>query len=124
MRTLFVRFALPVAVGLVSGPVGAACTGPTGSCLFTSDAGYDCCEEFLGTEFNSSVAANNCAAGNGSYSPNPCSTAGALGTCEIGSGTADNYQYTYTPAGGAAPSVTTIKSACGVAGGRFTASRP
>jgi hypothetical protein len=43
--------------------------------------------------------------------------------CAIGTGTADNYQYTYTLAPGSEPgSVTmeTLESACGIAGGTFT----
>lgn len=101
----------------------AGCQG-AGSCLFTTDAGYNYCQDFLGTEFNSSAAENTCSVGNGTYSSSPCSTAGALGVCAIGTGTADNYQYTYTLAPGAdAGSVTTptLESACGIAGGSFTA---
>ncbi len=97
----------------------------TGSCLFTTDAGYDYCEDFLGTEYNYTAAQNTCRLGNGAYSSSPSSMAGALGVCAIGAGTADNYQYTYTlPGGGSdAVSVTTItlESACGIAGGTFTA---
>jgi hypothetical protein len=99
------------------------CAG-TGSCMFTTDAGYDYCQDFLGTEFNSSAAQNTCSTGNGTYSSSPCSTAGALGVCAIGAGTADNYQYTYTlPAGDAdagSVTTTTLRSACGIAGGTFT----
>jgi hypothetical protein len=83
---LWVRCALPVLLGLTT----AACTGPVGSCLFTSDAGYDYCEDFLGTEFNSSAAENSCATGNGAYASSPCSIDGALGTCLVGSGTAQD----------------------------------
>jgi hypothetical protein len=99
------------------------CQG-TGSCLFTTDAGYDYCQDFLGTEYNSSAAENTCSVGNGTYSSSACSTVGALGVCAIGTGTADNYQYTYTLSPGAdAGSVptTTLESACGIAGGTFTA---
>jgi hypothetical protein len=124
MRALTVRVA-PLAAILSL----AACGGPVGSCLFTTDAGYDYCEDFLGTELSSSVAQNTCTGpGNadlglpvGTYSSEACSTAGSLGTCAIGSGTADDYRYTYTPAGGARPSAITVESACGVAGGTFTA---
>jgi hypothetical protein len=88
-----------------------------------TDGGYNYCQDFLGTEFNSSVAENTCTVGNGTYSSDSCSTAGALGVCAIGTGTADNYQYTYTLAPGSEPgSVTmeTLESACGIAGGTFT----
>lgn len=106
----------------------AACGGPVGSCLFTTDAGYDYCEDFLGSEFSSNVAQNSCnGPANailglpvGTYSSSPCSTAGSLGSCAIGSGTADNYRYTYTPSGGTPPTATAVESACGVAGGTFT----
>jgi len=97
---------------------------PTGSCLFTTDAGYDYCEDFLGTEYNHTAAENACSVGNGAYSSSPCSTAGALGVCAIGTGTADNFQYTYTvPAGesgAGSVTTTTVESACGIAGGTFT----
>ncbi len=109
--------AVPAVIGLSL----AACGGPVGSCQVTTDAGYDYCQDFLGTEFNSSAAQNTCEAGNGTYSSNDCSTAGALGTCFVGSGTADDYQYTYTPTGGATVPQTTVESACGIAGGTFTA---
>jgi len=97
--------------------------GNAGSCLFTTDGGYDYCEDFLGTEYNSSAAENTCSTGNGAYSSSPCSMAGALGVCAIGTGTADDFRYTYTlPGGSDAGSVTstTLESACGIAGGTFT----
>ncbi len=97
--------------------------GNTGSCLFTTDAGYDYCQDFLGTEFNSSAAENTCSVGDGTYSSSNCSTAGALGFCAIGTGTADNYRYTYTLSPGAdagSVSMTTLEGACGIAGGTFT----
>lgn len=100
-----------------------ACGG-NGSCIFTTDAGYDYCQDFLGTEFNASAAQNTCSLGNGTYSSSPCSLVGALGICAIGTGTADNYQYTYTLSAGADPgsvTTTTLESACGIAGGTFTA---
>jgi hypothetical protein len=100
----------------------AACSGSAGSCLLTTSEGYDTCEDFLGTEYNSSAAQNACGQGNGTYSSGPCSTAGALGICAVGSGTADDYRYTYTPAAdGGFVFPTTLESACGVAGGTFTA---
>ncbi len=98
------------------------CRG-TGSCFFTTDAGYDYCEDFLGTEFNYTAAENSCSLGNGTYSSSPCSMTGALGVCAIGTGTADNYQYTYTLSAGAdagSVTTTTLESACGIAGGIFT----
>ncbi len=99
------------------------CAG-TGSCLFTTDAGYDYCEDFLGSEFNYTAAENTCSLGNGIYSSSPCSMSGALGVCAIGTGTGDNYQYVYTLAGGEADAgsvtTTTLESACGIAGGTFT----
>jgi hypothetical protein len=107
---------------VVFGLLMAGC-GETGSCLFTTDAGYDYCQDFLGTEYNSSAAENACGTGGGTYSSSPCSTGAALGVCAIGTGTADNYQYTYTLSGGGsdAGSVTmTVESACGIAGGTFT----
>jgi hypothetical protein len=97
---------------------------PVGSCLFTTSDGYDYCEEFLGTEYNGSAAQNTCEDEDGGYSQSPCSTVGALGTCGIGTGTADDIQYIYTAASGgsdAGPVTTLIlESACGVAGGVFT----
>jgi hypothetical protein len=98
------------------------CQG-TGSCLFPTDAGYNYCEDFLGTEFNSSAAENTCSVGSGTYSSSPCSPTGALGVCAIGSGTADNYQYTYTLSAGVSDgtvTLMTVESACGIAGGAFT----
>jgi len=99
------------------------CQG-TGSCLFTTGAGYGYCQDFLGTEYNSSAAENTCSVGNGTYSSSACSTVGALGICAIGTGTADNYQYTYTLSpgedAGSVPTAT-LESACGIAGGTFTA---
>ena len=99
--------------------------GATGSCLFTTDAGYDYCENFLGSEYNYSVAQNTCSPGNGTYSSAPCSSTGALGICAIGAGTADNYTYTYTAANGGPDAglvaLTTLETACGIAGGIFTA---
>jgi hypothetical protein len=112
------RWSLLIVVGLCLGGCGGA-----GSCLFSTDAGYNYCQDFLGTEFNASAAENTCSVGSGIYSSNLCSTAGALGFCAVGTGTADNYQYTYTLAPGAdAGSVptTTLESACGLAGGTFT----
>jgi hypothetical protein len=119
VRKLFMCLALPAAIGLSL----AACGGPVGSCQFTTDAGYDYCEDFLGSEFNSSAAQNSCAGDSGTYSSNSCSAAGTLGTCAIGSGTADDCEYTYTSAGGEAVSSTALQSACGVAGGTFAAAR-
>lgn len=124
MRGVLVRFLLRLTIG----PLMSGCGGSVGSCLFTSTAssGYGYCEDFLGTEYNSSAAQNTCSSGNGTYSSNACPTAGALGTCTVGEGTADDYRYTYLPAGGAsdagAVSTTVLESACGVAGGAFTAS--
>jgi hypothetical protein len=117
VRTLFVPFALAVAVAASL----ADCGGPVGSCLFTTDAGYDYCEDFLGTEYNSSAAQNSCETGNGVYSSSDCTTAGALGTCLVGSGTADDFRYTYTPDGANSDAALEVESACGLAGGTFTA---
>jgi hypothetical protein len=120
MRSFFLRCSVLIFFGLWMEGCQAI-----GSCLFTTDAGYNYCEDFLGTEYNHTAAENACSTGNGAYSSSPCSMAGALGVCAIGTGTADNYQYTYTvPAGESdAGSVTTatVESACGIAGGTFTA---
>jgi hypothetical protein len=121
VNDLFVRYVMLLAVGLS----GSACGGP-GSCLLTTPgAGYDYCKDYLGTEFNSSVAQNDCATNNGKYQSGACSTAGALATCSVGTGTANDYQYTYFAAGSSsdagALSTVTLESACGVAGGTFTA---
>lgn len=113
----------------------AACNGvndplaldqSTGSCHYTTSAGYDYCEDFLGTEYNQSVAQNTCATGNGTWSSSGCPSEGAIGTCavEIGSGNAQNVRYTYhansnSDAGPA--TMLTVETACGLAGGTFTA---
>ncbi|HZD32007.1 MAG TPA: hypothetical protein VE779_10155 [Candidatus Angelobacter sp.] len=93
--------------------------------MFTTAAGYNYCEDFLGSDYNYSAAQNTCSLGNGTYSTSPCSTVGALGICAIGTGTGDNYQYTYTLPGGetdaGSVTTTTLESACGIAGGTFTA---
>jgi hypothetical protein len=119
MPSFLVRCAVP----LLSGLWLAGCQS-TGSCLFTTGDGYDYCEDFLGTEFNASAAENTCMDGDGGYASSPCSTAGALGVCFIGTGTAQDYQYTYTLSdggSGAGPvTTTTVESACGIAGGTFT----
>jgi len=120
VRILFFRVAL---LSLAALPL-SACGGAAGSCLFTQTAasGYDFCEDFLGSEFNASAAQNACAGGDGAWSSDPCTTAGALGACAIGSGAADDFRYTYYAApGGSPPSAATLESACGVAGGTFTA---
>lgn len=119
MRSFLARCSLLIFFGLWTEGCASA-----GSCLFTTDAGYDYCEDYLGTEYNHTSAEFACSTGNGAYSTSPCSTAGALGVCAIGAGTADNYQYTYTVPGGesgAGPvTTTTVESACGIAGGTFT----
>jgi hypothetical protein len=119
VRAFLLRWSLLIVVGLcVQGCQEA------GSCLFTTDAGYNYCQDFLGTEYNSSAAENSCSVGKGTYSSSPCATAGALGVCAIGTGTADNFQYTYTLAPGSdagSVTTTTLESACGSAGGKFTA---
>ena len=96
----------------------------TGSCRYTTSDGYDYCEDFLGNEYNQSVAQNDCATGNGAWSSSTCSTAGAIGTCAIaiGSGDSQNVEYTYyvdnsSDTGPATP--LTVETACGLAGGTF-----
>lgn len=98
----------------------------TGSCQYATTDGYDYCEDFLGDEYNQSVAQNACATGNGTWSPDACSTQGALGTCavQIGTGDSQNVQYTYYPNGSSDAGVATAltaETACGLAGGSFTA---
>jgi hypothetical protein len=97
----------------------------TGSCRHTTSDGYDYCEDFLGTEYNQSVAQNTCATGNGTWSSNTCSGSGAVGTCAIPiGGNAQNIQYTYfannSSATGPATALT-VETACGLAGGTFAA---
>jgi len=119
LKSSFLRWSSLIVVGLcVQGCQGA------GSCLFTTDAGYNYCEDFLGTEYNASAAENTCGVGEGTYSSSPCSTENALGFCAIGTGTADNYRYTYTLAPGAdkgSVTTTTLEGVCGIAGGTFIA---
>jgi hypothetical protein len=96
----------------------------TGSCQYTTPDGHDSCEDFLGSEYNQSVAQNACATGNGTWSPNACATAGAVGTCavDIGSAAAQNVQYTYYADPGAGPAtVLAAETACGLLGGTFAA---
>jgi hypothetical protein len=117
---LFIRFALAVF------GAGLSACAQTGSCQYMTSDGYDDCEDFLGTEYNASVAQSTCATGNGTYSAGDCPTAGALGTCavEIGSGAAQNVRYTYYPASSpdaGIATVLTVETACGVSGGVFTA---
>jgi hypothetical protein len=117
---LFVKYAVLLAFGLSL----SACSG-NGSCVFSSDAGYDFCKDYLGSEFNSSVAQNDCGGGingPGTYQSDVCPTAGALGFCTVwGNSTAINYRYTYTAADGSGGvSTVTLLSACGVAGGTFS----
>ena len=98
-----------------------ACERYSGSCTFdASSAGYTYCEDFLGSEFNTSAAQSNCETAGGTYSLDACTTSGALGVCAVGDNPALNYSYTYYASGSGA-SATDLAVACGVAGGTFTA---
>jgi hypothetical protein len=101
----------------------SACAGAGGSCLLSSTAsdGYLICEDYSGTEYNQGIGKNSCETAGGVYSPDPCSTAGALGSCLVFINTAKEYAYTYLPSGTGSASQVTLQSACGVAGGTYSA---
>ncbi len=121
-------------LGIVLAAALSACNGldqpftagnATGSCQYTTTDGYDYCEDFLGSEYNQSIAQNTCTTGNGTWSADACSQSAALGICAIpiGNNDAQNIQYTYyvSHGSGAPASTLTVETACGVAGGVFTA---
>lgn len=102
--------------------------GAGGSCTAPAANGYVACEDYLGADDDSEVGQSLCANVTlGTWSQAPCPTAGALGTClvvPIGTGDAQTRRYTYRaspdPDAGAATALT-AETACGVAGGTFTA---
>ena len=100
----------------------SACAGAGGSCQLnaTSADGYVACEDYLGTEYNQGIGKNTCETAGGVYSSDPCSTAGALGSCLVFINTAQEYSYTYLPSGTGSASQVTLQSACGVAGGTYS----
>jgi len=115
--------------GLFNGSAGS-CAYPPGS------GGYNVCEDFLGTDYNSEVGNSLCSnVIMGTWSGDPCPTAGALGTCSVvpmatGDSQTVRYTYTYsshgdggpyTDAGAGGATTLTAETACGVAGGVFTA---
>jgi hypothetical protein len=127
------------AVLVVGAFAGSACNGnlgypglfngSAGSCTYPGLDGHDVCEDFLGTDYDSEVGQSLCSnvIQSGTWSQDPCPTAGALGSCRvvpIGTGDARTVEYTYyaSPVSDAGPATTlTAKTACGVAGGTFTA---
>jgi hypothetical protein len=121
-----------VSVSACNGDLGypGIFNGSAGSCASPGSDGYSLCEDFLGTDFNSEVGQSLCS--NviiGTWSGDACPTSEALGTCmvvPIATGDAQTVQYTYYPSpssdAGAATSLT-AETACGVAGGVFTAAR-
>ncbi len=130
MKTHFFRIASAAALALTL----SSCDGSndvfsthqaTGSCLFTTTDGYDYCEDFLGTEYNQSIAQNTCRTGNGTWSLDACPAQGAIAVCAVPlGGETRNFQYTYSVAsGGSAGADLTLKTEthCGLAGGTFTA---
>ena len=102
--------------------------GAYGSCTYPETNGYVACEDFLGSDGSQQLIESLCAnVAIGTWSPNPCPTAGALGTCmvvPIGTGSSQNYRYTYTasqdPDSGVTATALNAETACGVAGGTFT----
>jgi hypothetical protein len=122
MNHSFMRYAFLLALGLSL----SACNG-SGSCVFPTGAGYDYCKDYLGSEFNTSVAQNDCTNGQptvGTWSSGACSTAGALGFCTVwGYSTAINFRYTYTAVddgSDAGATTLTVQTACGLSGGTFS----
>ena len=101
----------------------SACAGAGGSCLLdaTSADGYVICEDYSGTEFNQGIGKNTCETSGGVYSSDICSTKGALGTCVVFINAAQDYTYTYLPSGTGSASQITLQSACGTAGGTYSA---
>jgi hypothetical protein len=102
--------------------------GSVGSCTYPETAGYVACEDFLGSDYGQELAESLCANGAvvGTWSADPCPTAGALGSCLVvpfGTGESQTYQYTYTastdPDSGVTANALNAETACGVAGGAF-----
>jgi hypothetical protein len=122
MSDHFMRYALFLALSLSM----SACNG-AGSCVFPSGAGYDYCKDYLGSEFNTSNAQNDCTNGQavpGTWNSSACSTAGALGFCTVwGYSTAINFRYTYSAANDesdAGLNTGVVETACGLSGGTFS----
>ncbi len=123
MKYLSMKCAVLLAFGLTM----SACGG-NGSCVFSSGAGYSYCKDYLGSDFNSSVAQNDCGGamqGPGVYNSDSCPTAGAIGFCTVWpDSTAINYRYTYTAVDDGSDagtvSAAAVQTACGVSGGTFS----
>ncbi len=121
MREIF-RKALFVAVSCsATAACGSGETSSAGSCAFNDPTpGYTVCEDFLGSGFNPAIAQEDCAKGGGMYSAGACPTEGALGTCEVASGTSAAGKTTYYAAD-AGTSTVNEEANCTSAGGIWTA---
>ncbi len=103
--------------------------GAVGSCTYPEKDGYVACEDFLGSDGTQQLIQSLCANGAvaGTWSGDPCPTAGSLGTClivPIGTGASQDFRYTYSastdPDSGVTANALNAETACGVAGGVFT----
>ncbi len=102
--------------------------GAGGSCTAPEASGYVTCEDYLGTLYDAQVGRSLCSNfARGQWSQSPCPTSGALGSCLVvpnDTGDSRTVQYTYYPSpddAGAAAALQ-AETACGLAGGTFTAS--
>jgi hypothetical protein len=106
-------------------------TGSTGSCTYPETGGYVACEDYLCTDYDTQLAQSLCAnVAVGSWSQDSCATSSSLGTCIVvpdGTGDSQTFQYTYyasaDPDSGVTGTALTAETACGVAGGVFTAAQ-